>query len=190
MKRLNLMILIVGVAILFFGCSKTNSLAPDNSQSDQETSSWKFTGTPYSGISEPVVGGYNYPGTWDTLPNGNVKIKGMIAEWYDTADTPLLTGTSMWYENWLYNLWKPKVKIWGSAEIEVEGGEGVWKGSWHGYGTFLGDPPYGLGTSPLVAEMELVLTGHGGNIQGMVAKATYNIDLTEGFFWTFEGEYK
>jgi hypothetical protein len=189
MKRTNLMFLVIGVAIIFSGCSKDNSLAPDLSQSDQGTTFLKAEKIPYTGVSDPVVGGIFEPGEWTFLPNGNVKIQGMIAEWYDTADTPLLTGTSMWYENWLYNQEDPTVKFWGTAEIAVEGGEGVWQGSWHGWGTFSGPTPYDFWTSPLVGEIDVVFTGHGGNIQGMVAKVKYNIDTGVAFQWTFAGTY-
>ncbi|MCD4729891.1 MAG: hypothetical protein K8R74_04790 [Bacteroidales bacterium] len=189
MKRSNLMFLVIGVAIIFSGCSKDNSLAPDLSQSDQGTSCLKAEKIPHSGISQPVVGGFFDPGIWDTLPNGNIKIKGLMAEWYDTADTPLLTGTSMWYENALYNPYDPKLKFWGSVELAVEGGEGVWQGSWHGYGTFSGPTPYHFFGSPLVGEIELVFTGHGGDIQGMVAKSTWNIDSSVAFEYSFAGTY-
>ena len=189
MKRLILMFLVFGVVIMFSGCSKDNTLATDLGQSDQETNSLKFPGTDYSGISEPVVGGFFDPGEWTFLPNGNVKIQGLIGEWYDTADTPLLTGTSMWYENALFNPYDPKVKFWGSVELAVEGGEGVWQGSWHGYGTFSGPIPYDFFGSPLVGEIELVLTGHGGDIQGMVAKSTWNIDSSVAFEWAYTGTY-
>jgi hypothetical protein len=189
MKRSNLMLLVIGIAIIFSGCSKDNSLAPDLSQSDQETNLLKAEKIPYTGISEPVVGGFFDPGKWTYLPNGNVKIQGLIAEWYDTADTPLLTGISMWYENVVYNPYDPGVKFWGSVELAVEGGEGVWQGHWHGTGTLSGDMPYDFFGSPLVGEIELVLTGHGGDIQGMVAKSTWNIDSSVAFEWTYAGTY-
>ena len=189
MKCSNLMFLVIGVAIIFSGCSKDNSIAPDSIQSDQGTSLLKAEKIPYSGVSNPVPGGIFDPGEWTFLPNGNVKIQGLIGEWYDTADTPLLTGTSMWYENVVYNEYDPGVKFWGSVEIAVEGGQGVWKGHWHGTGTHSGDTPYAFFFSPLVGEIDLVLTGHGGDIQGMVAKSTWNIDTSVELAWFYTGTY-
>ena len=127
--------------------------------------------------------------TWKELPNGDVFVKGMIAEWYETADAPLLTGLSLWDENWRYNIHHPELTFWGKVEIFVEGGEGVWKGTWHGDGVFLGDPPYALGLSHIEGGITLTITGHGGDIQGMVAKATYSINTEILYKWAFIGKY-
>lgn len=187
--RLRILFLITLLFALTLGCNKVNDLATN--ETDQNVNAaLKTTWTPYSGVSDPVDGGYFYPGEWTFLPNGNVKIQGMVVEWYDTADEPLLTGTSMWYENWLFNPDDPKVKFWGTATIEVEGGEGVWQGSWHGFGSFLGDPPYDFWESDLEGAIDVVFTGHGGEIQGMVAKVHYTINTSVLFQWAFEGEYK
>ena len=190
MKKTKLLIMLLGAAFVISSCSKEESLVPDSAQKDQATPAYKFNGIEYSGVSNPAPDGYFDPGTVDTLPNGNVWIKGMVAEWYDTADEPMLTGPSFWYENWKYNLYDPEVKFWGKAEVFVEGGEGVWEGTWHGYGTFLGVAPYNFWFSDLVGEIDVVFTGHGGEIEGMVAKVTYNIDTSEGFYWSFTGFYK
>lgn len=95
----------------------------------------------------------------------------------------------MWYQNWSYNTENPKVKIWGKAEIFVEGSEGVWQGTFIGWGDFLGEPPYNAWTHQPIAEVDVIFTGHGGDIQGMVAQAKYSINTSIGLFWTFEGGY-
>lgn len=190
MKKMYAMLLLAAVAMIFSGCSKDNSLAPA-SPDDQMTPEFKFPGTYFEVTSLPGDPDAFYPGEWTMLPNGNVVIKGMVAEWYDTADTWLLTGTSLYTENWKFNVNDPTVKFWGKVELSVEGDDGVWQGSWHGYGTFLGDPPYDFWLSDLaVDKLEITYTGHGGSVDGMVAKATYSIDTSVEFQWYGEGYYK
>ena len=117
MKRLILIAMIIGTTNLFFSCQKDTSLDSELIQTDLVTTTEKFPGTTYTGVSEPLTGVVN-PGTWKYLPNGNVVVKGMIAEWYETADDPLLTGLSMWDENWRYNINNPELVFWGKVEVK------------------------------------------------------------------------
>ena len=81
MKRLNLMILIIGVTILFFSCSKDNSVAPVLNQSDEVTSSLKAAKvhTHFAGECTP---------TTPPEPGDNA--------WYDDTDDERVTGVGVW----------------------------------------------------------------------------------------------
>ncbi len=193
MKHSNLMLLIIGVAIIFFGCSKDDFLAPELSQNDQGTVSLKSAKTPFiefSGVTTPVLQLFD-PGISTVLPNGKTKVTGMVADWYDAASDPLVTGTSIWYENWLFEADGSSAKIWGKADLNLDIG-GTWKISWHGTvtayeGYTLFDP-----THPFTAVCYAVGTGKTGAVKGMVAHTTYTFDFDgtpETFFWSFTGSY-
>jgi len=193
MKRLNLVFLVLGVSIIFFGCSKDDSLAPELGQSDQVTNSLKSAKIPFtefSGTSTPVaVPDY---GTPTVLPNGKTKITGMIAEWYDAASDPLVTGTSIWYEDWMIEADGSSAHVGGKADIILNDDGGTWKVSWHGMltayeGYTLYDP-----THPFTAVAYAVGTGKTGDVKGMVAHWTYIMDFDgtpETFAWAFTGSY-
>ena len=193
MRRLNLMILIVGVAILFFGCSKTNSLAPDNSQSDQETSFLKKAKIAFTGTSILIAPGD--PGTTTVLPNGNIMIKGQTAVWYDSAyyeNNDLcweVTGITNWTVNWLIT-GENTAKLWGKCEILVGTHPdhpdwapiGKWELSWHGWQT---PTPEGF---KIVCDANG--TGKEGDVKGMVGKWIFTMDSEVGFFYSTEGYIK
>ena len=189
MKRSNLMFLVIGVAIIFSGCSKDNSIAPDSIQSDQETSLLKAQKIPFIGISTlvgPTVGG-------DTtfLPNGKVLIKGITVDWYDSSDDcdGMITGVSHWTMN---SLTEPNgnAKIWGKAQIDVDGisGTGLWQLSWHGSLTL---NPDGSG---LVITCDANGQGKEGVVKGMTGKWTYTMNFNfmdpTTFFYATEGYIK
>jgi hypothetical protein len=200
MKKLNAMLVLLGVAIILSGCSKDDLLAPGTSPDDQLTPAPKFSGTEYSGTTIPAGLPLDM-GEYTELPNGNVKIMGFSGPWYETVNDeygnplPLLSGPSVYVENVAYNKWEPEVHIWGSVEIESEAG-GIWKGHFNGYGTFQIDPippeGYNFFTYPVKVEGIIIkLTGHGGEIQGMVARAEYSIDImATGLVYFIEGQYK
>ena len=189
MKRSNLMFLVIGLAIIFSGCSKDNSLAPDLNHSDQEIS-LKASKIPFTGTSTPA----SLPIGGDTtlLPNGKTLIKGVTADWYDHSDScaGMITGTSHWLIN---SLTEPdgSAKLWGKAEIIVDGENGIgkWELSWHGYLT-----PNDDGSG-----FEIICDANGqgkeGIVQGMVGKWTYtmNFDFSNPgttFFYATEGYIK
>ena len=188
MKRSKLMFLVIGIAIIFSGCSKDNSLAPDLSQSDQETNLLKAEKIPFTGESNFFAPGE--PGTTTVLPNGNILIKGQTVIWYDTATDLRVAGLSNWTANWLIT-GENTAKLWGDCEILVgthpddpPGIEptGIWKLSWHGYQT---PTPGGF---IIVAEANG--TGKEGIVKGMVGKWTYTMNIEEGFFYATEGYIK
>jgi len=45
----------------------------------------------------------------------------------------MVTGQSIWYENWLIEADGSSAKVWGKADIIVDGGLGAWQLSWHGW---------------------------------------------------------
>jgi len=201
MKNSNLMFLVICLALIFSGCSKDDSLAPVTSQDEQMTPALKFSGTPYSGTTVP-----NGPpmdlGEITELPNGNVKIMGFTGPWLENVEDedgnhlPFLSGPSVYCENVAYNKWEPDIHVWGNVEITPEEGGGVWKGHFNGYGTFQipPDPVTGYDFFAYPVEVDgivIKLTGHGGDIQGMVVQAAYSIDiLNNGLVYYIEGEYK
>ena len=167
-------------------------MAPGLNQNDQETSLLKKGKIEFNGRSDfikPIYGG-------DTtfLPNGKMLIKGVIAEWYDIAfyeadGLPCweVTGTTIWYINSLTEV-DGSAKIWGKAELFVEGDRGKWDLSWHGYLT-----PYEDGSGlEIVADANG--TGKEGEVKGMVGKWTYTMNFTftdpATFFYATEGYIK
>jgi len=189
MKRLILMFLVFGVAYFFSSCSKDNT-ATDFGQNDQLTNSLKVTNLKFAGESNPVA--ILDPGTTTVLPNGNILIEGLVAEWYDQADTWQVTGQSIWYESWEIFKNGKKIKIWGTADINVNDpdfGTGTWKLNWHGWVTDYTMDADGNLTSGLIA---VVANGHGksGVVEGMVANWKYSMDISDGFTYYFTGHLK
>lgn len=177
MKRSSLLLLLIGVAIIFFGCEKMDPLVPD-SNIDQEVSSLKgakveieFTGTCKPTMTPPEE---PFPGEVKVLPNGKTKIKGEYAWWYDEASTPLLTGYSKWNINRIIDV-DGVQKIWGKTDIVLDNDLGIWILSWHGYLYPTLDEtgaPMGIHGS-----CEGVATGVEGSVKGMTAKMLYTINF-------------
>lgn len=187
MKRSSLMLLLFGVAIIFFGCEKMDPLVPD-SNTDQEISSLKSAKvkTTFTGRSD-YVADINPP-TITVQPNSKYKTKwkDVIGEWVDVADDARVTGKTLWYANyyWEDEAFTSNAKVWGKAELFVgvlEPGDeplGKWEITWHGYITDNG----------LKASVDAVGTGTEGNVKGLVAHWKYTMDiLGVGFFYQTEG---
>lgn len=177
MKRLNLMFLVIGVAIIFSGCSKDDFLAPDLSQGDQATTSLKSAKIPFtefSGICSFFAPGEE--GSTIVLPNDKILVRGSTVVWYDDATDPLVTGKTFWSINQKIEE-DGTFKYWGKAELIVDDNRGRWEMSWHGY----------LNQDGLIAVA--VGTGKEGEVKGLVAHWTYTMDF-EQFVYNFEGYYK
>ena len=186
MKRSNLLFLIIGVAIIFFGCSKDDPLAPELNQSDQETASLKAAKikTPFSGyctllavldLGEDVL-----------LPNGKTQRTGYISQWQDHSDDPLIAGVSTWYMNWMIEEDGITAKIRGKADVLLDDGKGKWELSFHAEIT---KTEVGM-----MIESVSIGTGKEGEVKGMVAKwvhtMNYDFLIPETFVYNFEGYYK
>ena len=193
MKHLNVLCLLMGLTVLF-GCSKDNAtLVPDSIQSDQETAYFKAEKIPFTGTST-IVAPID-PGTTQVLPNGKIKIKNQVAEWFENSEVcEMVTGQSFWYANWLIAADGSGAKIWGKAEINVgvleEGDDvlGTWELSWHGWVTEGEMGPAGF-IKGLIT-VEAVGTGKSGAVKGMVGHWTYTMSIEDGFVYATEGFIK
>ena len=98
MKRSSLLLLLIGVAIIFFGCTKDDLVEPDLNLADQETTALKAAKVKrtFTGICMPI----------DVPPP-------TINEWYDASDDWRVTGTTIWTQ--------PDLDVFGgTAELFVE----------------------------------------------------------------------
>ncbi len=194
MKRLNLMLLIIGVSIIFFGYSKIDPLAPGLGQSDQVTTSLKSLQK--GDVKTPFIGGCEFlelidGGDTIVLPNGKTWIIGYISKWKDSSPDWRVSGISIWHINWLIEEDGITAKIWGNAELLVDGENtgdeprGKWKLSFYGNVT-----PTEVGFK--VVDV-CVGTGKEGEVKGLVAKwnHTMNFDFNNPatFVYKFEGYY-
>ena len=91
MKRSIFIFLVIGITILFFGCSNDEPSAPELNQSDQvETCLPRRMVTPFSGIEKFVA--VLEQGTMIQLPNGMILARGHVTEYYDDASDSRVTG--------------------------------------------------------------------------------------------------
>lgn len=102
MKHFKLMILIIGVAILFFGCSENNSLIPDLNQNDEVTNSLKSKKIPT-----------HFTGECTPFPPSAVNA------WYDNADDKRVTVVSIWVTNEVVEIDEITFELRGTAELFV-----------------------------------------------------------------------
>ena len=183
MKHLIYVFLVIGVVVFFFGCQKDNLTSPDLNQSDQAEAPvlnksdrvlvpWTKTKTAFTGTS-------NFkqllePATETLLPNGKTLLSGEVAEWYDEASDPRVTGQSIWVVNKLLNE-DGSGKVWGTADIFVDNDGGRWEILWWG----------SVSSEGVVAKA--VGTGIEGDVKGLVAKWTYTMIFENGIFYTSKG---
>ncbi len=176
MKILTHFFCIICVCFLIAGCSEDGIFAPP---ADQDTPAAthlnKQVDQSFTGTSKPT-GMVLDPGTMKFLPNGKILQKGQIAEWYDEATDPRVTGFSYWLVNKKLEA-DMTGTAWGSAELIVDNNEcaGKWEISWHGV----------ISKEGVVADA--VGTGKEGDVKGMVAKWTYTMDFSVGRFYTTSG---
>ncbi|MEN8224649.1 MAG: hypothetical protein ABFS05_04740 [Bacteroidota bacterium] len=190
MKRLNLILLMLGATMIFIGCQKDK--LTDTEQLKQQEVYLKAEPVEFAGVSTPVA--TINPGIVTVLPNGMVRISGMIAEWYENPDPddPYYTGQSIWYETWLIDPDGKTAKVWGKTDLNLDGDIGTWKMSWHGY--IYAYEGYDLrdGLVPCTAEALVLGQGKSGVVKGMVSRANYEMDFNgdlSTFFWSFSGTY-
>ncbi len=191
MKRSNLLLLIIGVAIIFFSCEKMDPLVPDLS-SDQATTSLKAAKvkTSFSGVcsSTEIL---DEQGLYKELPNDKIMNR-FITVWHDVADDPahwMVTGQTTWYVNQMIEE-DGSFRYWGKAELIVDGvnegdpSRGHWEMTWRGYLTFTPE-----GAPQLIADA--VGQGKSGEVKGLVAKWTYTMDFfaDPGPVYNFIGVY-
>jgi len=158
------MLLVIGVAMIFFGCEKMDPLVPD-SNSDQEISSLKAAKVhaKFTGICTPTTP----PETGDNA-------------WYDDADDVRVTGVSVWVTDEMNMIDDITFKLRGTAVLTVDDGLGKWEMSWHGTQTLTS--PDGS-TFTIVAHA--VGAGVEGDVKGLTARWKYSMDY-DGTFETLK----
>lgn len=164
MKHSVLMALVMGVSIVFLGCSK-DYVEPDQGMEDQATPFHKAAKVKrtFTGICTPV----------EMTPD--------INKWYDDADDWRVSGHTIWVQ--------PNPDVFaGTATLIVDPknphdeNRGMWEMTWSGTVT-----PNGAG---LLIEAMAVGTGVEGKVKGLKANWTYSMDYDgtpETFFYEIQG---
>jgi len=175
MKRSILVLLVIGVTIIFLGCSEDNCTAPvESNQAFAGTSIW------VADID---------PGVTTTLDGGKTLITGQTSEWYDSTGVSMVTGKSFWDVNWLIEE-DGNAQLWGTSELLVDDDRGKWKLTWSGQRTPTGGGTFVEWESPFRIEVEAVGTGIEGDVNGLEAKWTFTMDFNGDFstlFYKSEG---
>ena len=164
MRRSNLMFLLIGIAIIFGGCEKMDSLEP-NAGIDQESSLLKAAKvhTKFTGLCTPI-----------TLSPVNT--------WYDESDDWRVTGTTIWITESVIQCDETTFKLRGTAELTLDDDGGKWAMTWHGTQT-LTSPE---GNFTIVAHA--VGTGIEGEVEGLTARWKYTLDTADGFIYNVKGK--
>jgi len=172
MKRLNLMFLIVGTTLFFFGCSKDKPSATELIHNEQKTSSLAKRSVVSFNGEEKFIAMHN-PGTWTALPNGLSLAKGGVYEYYDEASDPRVTGKLVLYVNGVFdNTFSGKFSGTGELTTDIGGGWDL---------KIVGER---IATEGSFADA----IGHGkGIFEGLVAHWTYERLEPEKDDFTFEG---
>jgi len=170
--------------MIFFGCTEDNPVASEinqtdqlNNQSDQVVECRIRPRTPFNGISTFTAN--LATGTVTQLPNGNIRVKGKINEWYDDSSDPRVTGKTIWYINAIIYPDGHR-KLWGRGELFVDNNGGYWKMRWHGT------------MSPDGSIVDYVVgRGKEGPVKGLRCKSTYisvpDPNEPPGFYYTLNG---
>jgi hypothetical protein len=166
MKRLILVFLFVGIAVVYFGCSENNPSAPELNQNAQVTAPLEKVHTYFSGTSTNI--GLLDPGKTNTLPNGRVQIRGLVVQTDDIMSDSRVTGIVTWVVNLnIYqggNDWR-----WGSGELVIPD-VGRWDMTYKGWLT----PGEGI---------TYEVDGYGkGELRGLKAHWTYKLPEPPGIF--------
>jgi hypothetical protein len=198
MKITKLMLVLIGAAIILSGCSKEESVNPD--QSDPLNSELKADKIYFEGAAlptlEPVIcGDAHY------LPNGIIKVTGFQSVWEDVIpEHPLLTGFSHWDQDMRFAADGKSCKTWGKATLVLDNNLGEWHFSFQGNWVIkegsddvllpicdLPPPPTPMPSSIITGVCKAV--GKSGAVKGMVGEWTYIMDTDAGFFYTINGWY-
>jgi len=188
------MLLVIGVAIFFFGCEK-DFVEPDPSMDTQETAVLKSAKVKVEFTGTCVPLGPNSEVEPQVLPNGRTKQFGVEATWYDDASDGRVTGKTFWCGNYFWEgaPFASNAKIFGKTELLVDDPNnddpdaphiGKWDMTWHGYLTFTPD-------GNMIAICDAVGTGKEGVVKGLTAKWVYTLDLNNtGFQYLTVGYIK
>lgn len=174
MKRSILMFLVIGTAIIFFGCSDNNVTAPESNQLFAGTCIW---------IADIDAG------ITTVLPDGRTLITEQTSEWYDSTNVGMTTGQSFWNVNWLIEE-DGNAQLWGTSELLADGGSGKWELTWSGTRTPTSGGSFIEWESPFRIEVDGVGNGIEGDVNGLEAIWTYTMDFDGNFntlFYISEG---
>jgi hypothetical protein len=190
MKKL-ILLMIVGTAIMLFGCQKDNQVEPE--QKDQLNAPLKAEQVLFEGVCQnPVL---IYCGDIQELPNGMIKVMNFESEWDDITNDPMTTGKSHWIENFIISKSGTSYKFWGKATLSTDYGD--WEYSMHGYsyskdGAIILPPCWGPPVpSETLAYVHAV--GKSGDVKGMVGEWRYYMDwygFPQPFEWEVTGWYQ
>jgi hypothetical protein len=155
MKRLFCIFLLIGAAIIYFGCSENNPLDPNLNQNEMSLTNLgkKIHYTFFDGTSYTIS---LVEGKLIFLPNGTLRIIGWIADTDDQLSDPRISGIITWKGNMdIYP--DGSDKRWGSGESE----DGQWDLRFNGW-------------LDLIEGVTYEVDGHGkGEYQGLKIHMTY-----------------
>lgn len=166
MKKLILLLLIFGTAVIYNGCSDNTISNPELYQNDQVITLDKKTYSYFSGSSTNI--GMIDPGKTVTLPNGTVHIRGLVVQTDDVLNDARVDGIVTWVVH-LDIYPDGSDKRWGSGELIIPD-VGRWDMTYKGW--FV--PGEGL---------TYEVDGHGkGELGGLKAHWTYYLQSPPGVF--------
>lgn len=176
MKRSILMLLVMSAALIFFGCEKMDPLS--ESGNDLDTASLKGAKvedvvTSFTGTCVPVANPHppNIPATLTPLGDGRVLSTGEVAEWYDEASDPRVTGRSIWHVTRLIEADGLTQYCTCKTILIVKGGKWEFKTEGDLIPILEDGIPIGL-----EAEFEADGVGTHGQVKGLTAHWTYSIE--------------
>ena len=175
MKRAIFMFFVIGVTMIYFGCSENNTTAPELSQSDQIATTLAKTKIPFTDgwakiVCPPIYP--IYPGIPKILPNGKTLVKGIKVRYdMEVESEPLLTGACLWTTNKKIEADMSAAKLWGKIELfvgvaadgDINEAVGKWDITFHGY------------RDHRDVVIEAVGQGKEGDVKGMVGKWTFHM---------------
>ncbi len=202
MKRL--LIILLGVTLIFFGCSKNDFVNPGLDQNDQNTLKKAFVKTAFTGKEFPVAN--LDPGEISVLPNGKTLQMGAKVRWFDVTTAPTACGLTDWTFNALWD-GEPMAspgKYWGKGRMIVKTITPAYSPELPASMYTIGDDSLGIWDitfhGPIVAvkdsegkpalEFTAYSTGIGesGEVKGFVSHMVYVFNTSVGYY-TINGFY-
>jgi len=203
MKRSIFLLMAIAMAVIFAGCEKEKVLPPDLEQDVLEDADFKgarhHKPAKFIGTSLPVLNPSvpNEAGVVTPMPNGQLKVEGTVAEWFEEASDWRISGKSVWTANYLWDgeplashgLAEGTCEIFvGLTNPDLEGFDpdveplGKWELSWTG--EMIVNPD---GSADMVA----IACGVGteGVVKGLRTRSVYTFDFA-AFKYNTEGYIK
>ncbi len=118
MKHLILGFLILGIVIIYFGCTENIPSGPEINPGSQITASLEKKIHSYFNGTSTTLLPFLDPGKTIVLPNGKVMIRGLVVETDDEMDDPRVDGIVTWVVN-LDVYTDGTDKRWGTGELII-----------------------------------------------------------------------